>query len=332
MGEIPSDMESPQKKARTESATGLRGKHLLSSKDLSREQVDLLCASAHQMLTQVRDGVALELCKGRVLSLLFFEPSTRTMCSFEAAMLRLGGQVVRLNDMANTSTKKGETLQDTVRTLLAYCDATVIRHPGTGAVQEAAECATKPVINAGDGVGEHPTQALLDVFTMRQELGGTMEQPTVVTLVGDLKHGRTVHSLVNLLALHSGVQLRYVSPDSLKMPPTIIKSLTEKFPQLQQQEFSALTPELVAESDVIYMTRVQKERFASEDEYERVKGCYIIDCKLMESAKEKMIVMHPLPRVGEIKEEFDSDPRAAYFRQMEYGMYMRMAILAAVLL
>lgn len=324
---------SPAKKARTESATGMRGSHVLSSKDISREQVDLLCASAHQMLTQVRDGVALELCKGRVLAELFFEPSTRTMCSFEAAMLRLGGQVVRLNDMANTSTKKGETLQDTVRTLLAYCDAAVIRHPGTGAVQEAAECATKPIINAGDGVGEHPTQALLDVFTMRQELGGTMDEgSTVITLVGDLKHGRTVHSLVRLLALHPSAQLRYVSPDSLKMPEHIIKSLAEQYPQLQQQEYSALTPELVAESDVIYMTRVQKERFASAEEYERVKGCYIIDCKLMESAKQKMIVMHPLPRVGEIKEEFDKDPRAAYFRQMEYGMYMRMAILAAVLL
>eukprot|EP00656_Telonema_subtile_P045536 TRINITY_DN51792_c0_g1_i1.p1 TRINITY_DN51792_c0_g1~~TRINITY_DN51792_c0_g1_i1.p1 ORF type:complete len:290 (+),score=85.09 TRINITY_DN51792_c0_g1_i1:91-960(+) len=264
---------------------------------------------------------------------LFFEPSTRTMCSFEAAMLRLGGQVIRLNDMANTSTKKGETLTDTVATLLAYCDACVIRHPEKGAVQRAADSASKPVINAGDGVGEHPTQALLDVFTMRQELSLSLDTDSViVTIVGDLKHGRTVHSLVKLLALHKGIKLQYVAPESLKLPSEIVDWLTERHPELDQQEFTELTPEIVAGSDVIYVTRVQKERFESEEEYAKVQGSYTINNATMGVAKEKMVVMHPLPRVGEIKEEFDSDPRAAYFRQMEYGMYMRMAILDAVLL
>eukprot|EP00658_Telonema_sp_P-2_P033989 TRINITY_DN24855_c0_g1_i1.p1 TRINITY_DN24855_c0_g1~~TRINITY_DN24855_c0_g1_i1.p1 ORF type:complete len:327 (+),score=88.15 TRINITY_DN24855_c0_g1_i1:185-1165(+) len=325
-------MAHHDKKARTGSS--LRGKHVLSTRDLSREEVDMLCDSAHQMMTQVKSGVALELAKGRVLAELFFEPSTRTMCSFEAAMLRLGGQVIRLNDMANTSTKKGETLTDTVATLLSYCDACVIRHPEKGAVQRAADSASKPVINAGDGVGEHPTQALLDLFTIRQELSGRdLDKDTVlITLVGDLKHGRTVHSLVKVLALHQGIRLHCVAPAALKMPAEIINALREQHPSIQIQESESLSTELVGESDVIYVTRVQKERFSSVEEYTQVQGSYTIDNALMASAKKDMIVMHPLPRVGEIKEEFDQDPRAAYFRQMEYGMYMRMAILDAVML
>jgi len=325
------EMASPAKKPRTGSE--LHGQHVLSTKEMTRSQVDLLCENAARMMRSVRSGTALEVCKGKVLAELFFEPSTRTMCSFEAAMLRLGGQVIRLNDMANTSTKKGETLQDTVRTLLAYCDATVIRHPEKGAVQSAAECASKPVINAGDGVGEHPTQALLDVFTMRQELTCDLDSDSVnVVLVGDLKHGRTVHSLVRLLALHKGIKLHYVAPAELRFPPEILEWLQTHYPELQQEEHEGLTPELVAASDVIYVTRVQKERFADPAEYAKVQGSYTIDNALMQHAKKDMIVMHPLPRVGEIKEEFDSDPRAAYFRQMEYGMFMRMAILEAVLL
>jgi aspartate carbamoyltransferase len=266
-----------------------------------------------------------DLLKGKILANLFYEPSTRTSSSFTAAMERLGGSVIPINEVKYSSVSKGESLPDTVRTLECYADVIVIRHPEVGSAAIAAKAARKPVINAGDGIGEHPTQALLDAFTIREELGRI--DGLTVTLLGDLKHGRTVHSLARLLSLYK-VKLNYVSPDILRMPPELIGELKAK--KIEQMEHATLDGAL-PESDVLYVTRVQKERFSDEAVYESVKGAYVIDPKVMKAAKERMIVMHPLPRVGEISPDFDEDPRAAYFRQMEYGLYVRMALLAMVL-
>lgn len=239
-------------------------------------------------------------------------------------MERLGGSVIPINNVIYSSVAKGESLPDTVRTLECYADVIVLRHPETGSAAQAARYARKPVINAGDGIGEHPTQALLDIFTIREEL--EQIDGLTVTMLGDLKYGRTVHSLARLLSLYN-VRLNYVSPEILRMPEDVIAELPGT---MSQAEYRELEP-VLAETDVLYVTRVQKERFASEAEYEQVKGSYVIDVPLMKRAKEHMIVMHPLPRVGEISMDVDEDPRAAYFRQMEYGLYVRMALLAMVL-
>jgi aspartate carbamoyltransferase len=220
---------------------------------------------------------------------------------------------------------KGESLPDTVRTLECYEDVIVLRHPEIGASALAAQYARKPIINAGDGVGEHPTQALLDLFTIVSELNQV--DGLTVTMLGDLKYGRTVHSLARLLSLYD-IKLNYVSPEILRMPSEIIQELNEK--NIVQKEYTTLD-EVLPQTDVLYVTRVQKERFENLDEYESVKDAYVITPEVMRAAKDRMIVMHPLPRVGEISMEFDNDPRAAYFRQMEYGLYVRMALLAMVL-
>jgi aspartate carbamoyltransferase len=240
-------------------------------------------------------------------------------------MERLGGSVIPINEVRYSSVAKGESLPDTIRTLECYADVIVLRHPEVGASALAAQYAQKPVINAGDGVGEHPTQALLDLFTIVSELDEV--DGLVVTMLGDLKYGRTVHSLARLLSLYN-VRLNYVSPDILRMPPEIIEELKEKgIPQAEYDSLEAILPE----TDVLYVTRVQKERFLEQDEYELVKNAFVITAETMKQAKERMIVMHPLPRVGEISMDVDDDPRAAYFRQMEYGLYVRMALLAMVL-
>lgn len=235
-----------------------------------------------------------------------------------------GGSVIYM-DETSSSVKKGETLEDSVSVIAGYADVVVLRHPEPGAVGNVAQRLRKPIINAGDGVGEHPTQALLDVFTIREELG-TVNGMTI-TLVGDLKHGRTVHSLAKLLTLYS-VQLRYISPPGLGMPEHIVRYLNSK--GVPQKVYNSIE-EALPDTDVLYMTRIQKERFSTEEEYKKACGLYVITPKLMTSAKRtKMIVMHPLPRNQEISCEFDSDGRAAYFRQAEYGMYVRMALLALV--
>jgi aspartate carbamoyltransferase len=250
-------------------------------------------------------------------------------------MERLGGSVIPINEVKYSSVSKGESLPDTVRTLECYADVIVLRHPEVGSAAIAAKAARKPVINAGDGVGEHPTQALLDTFTIFEELGegvpsaslGTGVDGLTVTMLGDLKYGRTVHSLARLLSLYK-VKLNYVSPDILRMPKEVMDEVAAKgIPQAEYNSLEAVLPE----TDVLYVTRVQKERFEDQAVYESVKGAYVIDSKVMKAAKERMIVMHPLPRVGEISTDFDDDPRAAYFRQMEYGLYVRMALLAMVL-
>lgn len=317
-------LRAVKKEAKSSDMQGFKGQHLLSARSVTVKQLDAACGAAQTLKDRVEAGEVLDLCKGRVLASAFFEPSTRTSCSFTAAMMRLGGQVLHLPD--TSSVKKGETLSDTMATLLAYSDLAVMRHPEKGAVQKVASMSSKPILNGGDGAGEHPTQAMLDVFTMRSELGSM--DGLNIALLGDLKHGRTVHSLVQLLS-HYNVTLQYVSPEILKMP----KEITDELDSLsvKQAHSTELTPEIVAACDVLYVTRVQKERFEDLAEYERVKGTYIISKETLTAAKSKMVVMHPLPRVGEILEEVDTDPRAAYFRQMEYGMYMRMALIAGVL-
>jgi len=301
------------------------GKDILSVKQFSRADLEYIFGVAHEMREMVSRVGTFDLLKGKILVNLFYEPSTRTSSSFTSAMERLGGSVIPINEVRYSSVSKGESLPDTVRTLECYADVIVLRHPEVGASALAAQYARKPIINAGDGVGEHPTQALLDLFTIREELGEV--EGLTVTMLGDLKYGRTVHSLARLLSMFN-VRLHYVSPAILRMPPEILEEIHQK--GIQQAEHETLA-EVLPQTDVLYITRVQKERFTDLDEYDSVKNAYIITPDIMAAAKEKMIVMHPLPRVGEISMDFDADPRAAYFRQMEYGLYVRMALLAMVL-
>jgi len=301
------------------------GKDILSVRQFNRNDLTYIFEVAHEMREMVARVGTFDLLKGKILANLFYEPSTRTSSSFTAAMERLGGSVIPINEVHFSSVSKGESLPDTVRTLECYADVIVLRHPDVGASAMAAEYARKPVINAGDGIGEHPTQALLDLFTIVEELGEV--DGLTVTLLGDLKYGRTVHSLARLLSLYD-VRLNYVSPGILRMPPEILAEIDAR--GIPQAEFDELEPAL-PETDVLYVTRVQKERFSDLDEYESVRGAFIISPETLAEAKERMIVMHPLPRVGEITIEVDADPRAAYFRQMEYGLYVRMALLAMVL-
>jgi aspartate carbamoyltransferase len=301
------------------------GKDILSVKQFSRADLEYVFGVAHEMRGMVERVGTFDLLKGKILANLFYEPSTRTSSSFTASMERLGGSVIPINEVKYSSVSKGESLPDTVRTLECYADVIVLRHPEVGSAALAAKYARKPVINAGDGVGEHPTQALLDAFTILEELGRL--EGLTVTMLGDLKYGRTVHSLSRLLSMFN-VKLNYVSPEILRMPAEIIEELNEK--KVAQAEHNALEKVLPA-TDVLYVTRVQKERFEDPAVYESVKGAFVIDPQIMQAAKKDMIVMHPLPRVGEIAIEFDDDPRAAYFRQMEYGLYVRMALLAMVL-
>lgn len=240
-------------------------------------------------------------------------------------MMRLGGRVVQI-ESSTSSVAKGETLQDTIRCLECYADVSVLRSPVKGAAATAASVARRPVINAGDGTGEHPTQALLDIYTIHRELGGV--EGKTVTMIGDLKNGRTVHSLSRLLRLFPGVQLNFVAPPELRMPADILAELTAAGVVCRE---SAALEDVIGASDVLYVTRVQKERFADAAEYERLKHAFIITPAVMARAKPVMALLHPLPRVGEITDEVDSDPRAAYFRQMENGMYVRMSLLAHIL-
>lgn len=303
------------------------GKDILSVKQFSHADLDYIFGVAHEMREMVARVGTFDLLKGKILANLFYEPSTRTSSSFTAAMERLGGSVIPINEVKYSSVSKGESLPDTVRTLECYADVLVLRHPEIGSAALAAKYARKPVINAGDGVGEHPTQALLDLFTIYEELGVGVVDGLTITMLGDLKYGRTVHSLARLLSLYN-VKINYVSPDILPIPREVFEEVAAKgIPQAEYTSLEGVLPE----TDVLYVTRVQKERFEDPAVYESVKSAFVIDCDVMRAAKEKMIVMHPLPRVGEISTDLDDDPRAAYFRQMEYGLYVRMALLAMVL-
>lgn len=303
------------------------GKDIISVRQFSRPDLEYIFGVAHEMRGMVERIGTFDLLKGKILANLFYEPSTRTSSSFTAAMERLGGSVIPINEVRYSSVAKGESLPDTVRTLECYADVIVLRHPETGSAEIAARAAKKPVINAGDGIGEHPTQALLDLFTIFEELGVGVVDGLTITMLGDLKYGRTVHSLARLLSLYD-VKINYVSPEILRMPRQVMDEVAVK--GIPQSEYATLD-EVLPQTDVLYVTRVQKERFEDPAEYEKVKGAYVITPEIMQAAKKEMIVMHPLPRVGEIDPSFDDDPRAAYFRQMEYGLYVRMALLAMVL-
>lgn len=305
---------------------GLRGQDIISVSQFDTEKLDYIFARAHEMREMVERAGAADLLKGRILSCLFYEPSTRTSASFIAAMERLGGSVIPITQGVQfSSVSKGETLADTIRTLEQYSDVIVLRHPEIGSAQVAADYANIPVINAGDGAGEHPTQALLDLFTIKEELGRL--DGLKIAMVGDLRYGRTVHSLVRLL-LQYDVSLRFVSPEILRLPLTTMNEVIDAGLAVRETHDVA---DVIENADVLYVTRVQKERFTDLALYEEVKDLYEITPELMTKAKQKMIVMHPLPRVGEIHYAVDADPRAAYFRQVKNGMYIRMALLAAVL-
>jgi carbamoyl-phosphate synthase/aspartate carbamoyltransferase/dihydroorotase len=301
------------------------GKDILSVKQFDREHLETIFAVAHEMRGMVQRVGTFDLLKGKVLTNLFYEPSTRTSSSFVAAIQRLGGSVIQINNVTFSSVSKGETLADTVKTLECYSDAIVLRHPEKGSAAEAAEAADKPIINAGDGPGEHPTQALLDAYTIVEEMG-TVDGLTI-TMLGDLKYGRTVHSLARLLTMYD-VKINYVAPEILSMPDELIAEVEAAgIEQTITTDLDAVLPD----TDVLYVTRIQKERFEDPADYDLVKDSYVITPETLENAKDDMIVMHPLPRVGEISVDVDDDPRAAYFRQMEYGMYVRMALLALIL-
>jgi aspartate carbamoyltransferase len=301
------------------------GKDILSISQFTRDDIEYVFGVANAMRTMVAHVGTFDLLKGKILANLFYEPSTRTQSSFMAAMQRLGGSVIPISEVKYSSVSKGESLPDTVRTLECYADVIVLRHHEQGAAAIAAAAARKPIINAGDGPGEHPTQALLDLFTIREELGHI--DGLTVTMLGDLKYGRTVHSLSRLLSLF-GATLNFVSPESLKMPGSVVEELRAR--GVKFHEADTLDAVLPA-SDVLYVTRVQKERFEDLAVYEKLKHAFVITPETMKHAKPKMALMHPLPRVGEIHPDVDSDPRAAYFRQMECGLYVRMALLAMVL-
>ncbi|XP_030566289.1 CAD protein [Drosophila novamexicana] len=302
----------------------LVGKHVLSVDTFDKERLNDIFNLAQLLKSRVtKDRPVDDLLRGKIMASIFYEVSTRTQCSFSAAMQRLGGHVINM-DQVTSSVKKGETLEDSIKVMASYADVLVLRHPEPGAVARAASFSRKPLINAGDGVGEHPTQALLDVFTIREEIG-TVNGLTI-TMVGDLKNGRTVHSLARLLTLYN-ITLQYVAPPGLGMPEPIMRYLQQR--GVTQLTFDSIEQALPT-TDVLYMTRIQRERFKSEEEYQRCCGHFIVTPKMMTRANKRTIVLHPLPRVEEISRDFDSDPRAAYFRQAEYGMYIRMALLAMV--
>lgn len=301
------------------------GRDIVSVKQFSRDDLSHIFAIADEMRGIVRQVGATDLLKGYVLANLFYEPSTRTSSSFIAAMARLGGSVIPIHGVQYSSVSKGESLPDTIRTLACYADVIVLRHPEVGASEIAARYASKPVISAGDGIGEHPTQGLLDIYTIYSEMGAI--DGLHVAMVGDLKNGRTVHSLSRLLRLYD-THLTFVSPEILRLPQEIKEELAAAGRPIAETD---TVDDVIETADVIYVTRVQKERFADLRVYEAVKDYYEITPEVMSRAKERMALMHPLPRVTEIHYDVDDDPRAAYFREMENGLYVRMALLAAVL-
>jgi aspartate carbamoyltransferase catalytic subunit len=307
-------------------ANGITGQDILSVDQFDRDRLSYVFHRAHEMRDMVQRVGSWDLLKGYVLACLFYEPSTRTSASFIAAMERLGGGVIPITQGVQfSSVSKGESLPDTICTLEQYADVIVLRHPEVGSSQAAAAAASVPVINAGDGTGEHPTQALLDLFTIREELGRI--DGLKVAMVGDLRYGRTVHSLTRLLMQYD-VSLRFVSPENLRLPMSLMNELIDRGIPVRETHDVA---DVIQNADVLYVTRVQKERFPDPAQYEELKDYYKITPEIMESAKAKMALLHPLPRVGEIDPAVDVDPRAAYFRQVKNGMYVRMALLAAVL-
>ena len=299
-------------------------RHLMSPLDLSTDELERLFVLAEDIEKNM-DKYA-HVCDGKKLATCFYEPSTRTRLSFEAAMMNLGGNVLGFSEASSSSAAKGESVSDTIRVISCYADICAMRHPKEGAPMVAASRSRIPVINAGDGGHQHPTQTLTDLLTIRS-LNGTLNNFTI-GLCGDLKFGRTVHSLIRALLRYDNINFVFISPDELKVPDYIISSLNEK--NAPYKEVTKLE-EVIGDLDILYMTRVQRERFFNEEDYIRLKDFYILTKQKLALAKENMMVLHPLPRVNEISVEVDDDPRAAYFKQAQYGVYVRMALIMALL-
>ena len=300
-------------------------KHLLSPLDFSVEELDNLMDIAKDI--EANPEKYAHACEGKKLATLFYEPSTLTRLSHEAAMINLGGSVLGFSSADSSSASKGESVADTIRVISCFADICAMRHPKEGAAMVASQHATIPVINAGDGGHQHPTQTLTDMLTIRS-LKGRLDNMTI-GLCGDLKFGRTVHSLIHALVRYPGIRFVLISPEELKLPSYIKNDVLDRqnIPYEEVVRLEDALPDL----DILYMTRVQKERFFNEEDYVRMKDFYILDNKKMELAKEDMYILHPLPRVNEIATEVDNDPRAAYFKQVQYGVYIRMALILTLL-
>ncbi len=300
-------------------------KHLIDPMDFSVEELDELFELAHQIINDPKRFS--KICDGKILGTLFYEPSTRTRFSFEAAMMRLGGKVLGFSEPNSSSASKGESLADTIKMVSIYTDIIAMRHPKEGSAKVASLYSSVPIINAGDGGHQHPTQTLADLLTIEYLKKGLRGH--TIGLCGDLKYGRTVHSLIKAMSRYEGTKFILISPKELQIPDYIkeefIKKKNIEFKQVDKLE------DIMSEVDILYMTRIQRERFFNEEEYLRLKDSYILDAEKMKLAKEDMIVMHPLPRVNEIAVEVDDDERAAYFKEAEYGMYARMALMCKLL-
>lgn len=303
----------------------LEGRHLIEPMDLTNEELDEIFELADKIIEDEKSYM--EVCKGKILASLFYEPSTRTRFSFEAAMYRLGGQIIGFSEPNSSSVSKGESIADTIRTVACYADIAVMRHPKEGAPKVASMYSEVPVINAGDGGHQHPTQTLTDLLTIRRTKGSIGN--ITIGCCGDLKFGRTVHSLIKALSRYENVKFVLISPNELKVPDYIKREILDKN-GIEYTEVEKLE-ENMGDLDILYMTRVQKERFFNEEDYIRLKDSYILNKSKMKSAKEDMMILHPLPRVNEISPEIDGDPRALYFTQAKYGMYVRMALIAKLL-
>lgn len=302
----------------------LQGRNLIAPTDFSMEEIESILALADKIIESPEKFT--DKCHGRVLASLFYEPSTRTKFSFDAAMLRLGGSVVGFSDPSTSSTAKGETVADSARTVSQYADVIVVRHPKEGTAHLMSRYADCPVINAGDGGHMHPTQTLTDLLTIRH-IKGRLNDLTI-GLCGDLMFGRTIHSLVTCLARCKGMKFIFISPKELRIPQYVKQVLDDNdIPYEETADLEGTMPKL----DILYMSRVQRERFVSEEEYLRLKDFFILTSEKMKLAKKDMIVLHPLPRVNEIATEVDDDPRAVYFKQVKYGMYARMALILKLL-
>ena len=304
------------------SALEFRGRDIISIEDFSREEINYILDKSKEMEQTASKNS--DLLKGKILATLFFEPSTRTRLSFEAAMLKLGGSTIGFAEMESTSVRKGENLADTIRTVENYADVIALRHPLDGAAKLAAEYSKVPLINGGSGSEEHPTQALLDLYTIQKEKGKI--DKLKIALVGDLRYGRTVHSLAYALSMYD-VQITLVSPESLRMRREVLRTIQDKISVVE----TANIERVIAQVDVLYMTRIQRERFPDPAEYAKVKGIYKIDLKTLGNAKNDLIILHPLPRLDEISPEIDSTPLARYFQQVQSGITVRMALLALVI-
>ena len=302
-------------------------KNIISAKQFSKEEVENILARAEMFENGCKNNKVEKLLEGKIVACIFFEPSTRTRLSFETAAIKLGASVISAENAGiSSSAYKGETIEDTTRMLCSYADAIVMRHPKDGAAEAAAQVATKPILNAGDGANQHPSQGLLDLYTINKKYGRLDD--LTITFVGDLLNSRTLHSLVPLLVMYKNNKFNFISPKELKLLSSFTQELKDKGIIFSESEN---LDEVLSETDALYMTRVQKERFSNVADYEKVKDTFILKVENLKKMKKDTIIMHPLPRVNEIEVEVDQDPRAAYFRQAQNGLYVRMALLCYAL-